>query len=76
MDLNKADPDTQTEVDTVVLDYLLCTAIETTISNRVAERQGQQTQWDVGWHINSINSTPNPPSASRVHIWYSHSPSS
>ena len=62
MDLNKADPDTQTDIDIMILDYLLCIAIETALSGRIAERQGHQFQWDNDWCINSINSELNPPS--------------
>lgn len=61
MDSNKADPDIQTDVDILILDYLLCTTIETILSRRIAEREGDQRQWDIDWQMNSVNSKPNLP---------------
>ncbi|TQB69900.1 hypothetical protein MPDQ_001261 [Monascus purpureus] len=43
----KADPATQPEVDVMVLDYLVCNAINAILRSRIAERQGQAHSWDV-----------------------------
>ena len=59
MDSNKADPDTQADVDILILDYLTCLTIETILSERISEREGHESQWDTGWLLNSVNSKPN-----------------
>lgn len=56
MDTASADPDTQTDVNLLILDYLLCLAIEAVLSKRISEREGHQSQWDAGWLVNSVNS--------------------
>lgn len=58
MDTASADPDTQTDVNLLILDYLLCLAIEAVLSKRISEREGHQSQWDAGWLVNSVNSKP------------------
>ncbi|RMJ23431.1 hypothetical protein PHISP_05711 [Aspergillus sp. HF37] len=55
MDTASADPDTQTDVNLLILDYLLCLAIEAVLSKRISEREGHQSQRDAGWLVNSVN---------------------
>lgn len=44
---DKADPEVQSDVDTLILDYLLCNAINAILRSRIAERRGQVHSWDV-----------------------------
>lgn len=44
---SRANPDTQFDVDIMILDYLVCTAVNATLKARIAERHGQAHSWDV-----------------------------
>lgn len=55
-----ADPDTQVEVDLMILDYLLCMAIDQVLS----PGNGGETQYahecDISWSLKTINSMDTP----------------
>ncbi|KAL2001251.1 hypothetical protein VTN02DRAFT_1982 [Thermoascus thermophilus] len=44
---NRANPDTQFDVDIMILDYFVCTAVNAMLKARIAERHGQAHSWDV-----------------------------
>ncbi|PYH95197.1 hypothetical protein BO71DRAFT_398201 [Aspergillus ellipticus CBS 707.79] len=52
-----ADPDTRAEVDLMILDYLLCTAIELALYHGKAKSEGQHlNDYNLSWQFNTINS--------------------
>ncbi|PWY65945.1 hypothetical protein BO94DRAFT_504594 [Aspergillus sclerotioniger CBS 115572] len=56
MEFQTADPDTQIEVDLMILDYLLCVTIDLVLCSGKAKTEGQQTRdWDVSWNLNTID---------------------
>ncbi|RAL08430.1 uncharacterized protein BO97DRAFT_398179 [Aspergillus homomorphus CBS 101889] len=55
MDREEADPNTQREVDVLILDYLLCTAIELLICHGRARIEGQRQDYqDIDWYISTV----------------------
>ncbi|GKZ36468.1 hypothetical protein AbraIFM66950_007584 [Aspergillus brasiliensis] len=50
-----ADPDTQVEVDLMILDYLLCMAIGQVLSLEKGREAERAYEWDFGWSLNTIN---------------------
>ena len=66
---DKADPAVQLDVDVMVLDYLVCNAINATLRSRIAERQGQLHSWDVLGFLSLSSSRSmihSPPNAARA----------
>lgn len=53
---HKVDPDTQAEVDTIILDYLLCTAINTFLCAQEKEKQWHCKDQNSTWLVQTINS--------------------
>jgi hypothetical protein len=51
-----AEPDTQFEVDIMVLDYLCCKGIQATLRARIAERKEEQHQEDADCYISLFDS--------------------
>lgn len=56
MESDQANPGTQIEVDIMILDYLLCIAIDTALHGRAAKQQDQAESWDANWVLNSVHS--------------------
>ncbi|XP_077660482.1 uncharacterized protein AFUA_3G05380 [Aspergillus fumigatus Af293] len=52
---HKVDPDTQAEVDTIILDYLLCTAINTFLCAQEREKQWHCKDQNSTWLVQTIN---------------------
>lgn len=53
MEIDKADPETQRDVDIMILDYLICIRIRAMLCGRTAKPE-DQTQSQDGWAFNSI----------------------
>jgi hypothetical protein len=53
---HKVDTDTQAEVDTIILDYLLCTVIITFLYTQEREKQWHCRDQTTNWLIHTINS--------------------
>lgn len=73
MDSDKANLDTQNDVDLIILDYLLCIGIDVLIHGRKTDR-GRTESWD-NWVLNSIHSKSRSRSISGhgpVRPWASH----
>ena len=56
MESDQANPVTQTEVDILILDYLLCIAIDTVLHGRAAKQQDQAESRGADWVLNSVHS--------------------
>ena len=57
MESRTADPDTQLEVDLMILDYLLCVTIDLVLCAGKAKDEGQQTHdWELSWNLKTIDS--------------------
>ena len=56
MESDQANPVTQTEVDIMILDYLLCIAIDTVLHGRAAKQQDQAESRGADWVLNSVHS--------------------
>ncbi|GFF49647.1 hypothetical protein IFM58399_08611 [Aspergillus lentulus] len=52
----KVDSDTQVEVDTIILDYLLCTVINTFLCTQEREKRWHCKDQNTNWLIQTINS--------------------
>ncbi|KAE8375329.1 hypothetical protein BDV26DRAFT_268136 [Aspergillus bertholletiae] len=50
----ESDSDTQSDVDLLILDYLLCTSIYGLVHTRGVEAQEQTSQCDLDWHIDTV----------------------
>jgi len=59
----RANPDTQFEVDIMILDYLVCAAINAILKARIAERHGKTHTWDVDGLLMLFDSKCQSPSA-------------
>ncbi|PYI10500.1 hypothetical protein BO78DRAFT_202428 [Aspergillus sclerotiicarbonarius CBS 121057] len=56
MEPQTADPDTQIEVNLMILDYLLCITIDLVLCSGEAKNEGQQAHdWDLSWNFNTID---------------------
>lgn len=55
MELYRADPDTQHEVDLLIFDYLLCTSIYGLIYASRLETQQQPDEHDLNWHADTVH---------------------
>ncbi|RAL06303.1 uncharacterized protein BO80DRAFT_7789 [Aspergillus ibericus CBS 121593] len=56
MEFPTADPDTQIEVNLMILDYLLCITIDLVLCHGAAKSEGQQSHnWDLSWNLNTID---------------------
>ena len=50
----EADPSTKAEVDSMILDYLVCLAIDQTLSAIRSHDQDQESEGDLDWLVETI----------------------
>ncbi|OJJ34305.1 hypothetical protein ASPWEDRAFT_42274 [Aspergillus wentii DTO 134E9] len=55
MESDKANSDTKTEVDIMILDYLLCITIDRIIHTKIEARQSYTYDWDSVWLLHSVS---------------------